>query len=233
MNISGYINPHGLFCGSMVPNWLLSRKEVSNGAKLLYARLAQYANMGPEVYPKIETLSKEVGLCERQIRTYLDELEKHGLIEKQIRREQRLPNLYFFPFHLWMESGITGRILPEGVAESCLSKRMSLNKKEYKEKNPSSENLALEGIIPQSRFEEFWLLYPRKDCKCNANKAWEKITKKKFKYDVQQYILDSVKNQLTSPNHLGKKDFLPHAATWLNQERWLDEVQATFEDFVK
>jgi hypothetical protein len=37
------INPFRLFVGSMIPNWLQCRPEVSQGAKLAYARLAQYA----------------------------------------------------------------------------------------------------------------------------------------------------------------------------------------------
>jgi len=81
------------------------------------------------------------------------------------------------------------------------------------------------------RFEEFWQVYPRHVSKSNARKAWVKIISKRWVYDVQDYIIAAVKNQKESNLHLKREEqFIPHAATWLNGERWLDEVQTSFED---
>ena len=84
---------------------------------------------------------------------------------------------------------------------------------------------------PQNRFEEFWKNWPdRSQPKQPAKKAWDKILAKKYNYDVQDYIIKALENQKQSKKHLGKKDYLPHASTWLNQERWLDEVQVELEE---
>lgn len=72
-------------------------------------------------------------------------------------------------------------------------------------------------------FEEFWKQYPRKECKKPARLVWDRLTK-----DQQQAALDAL------PNHCRRwmvkgtdSEFIPHARTWLYQERWEDEIQIT------
>lgn len=98
------INPWKLFHGAMVPNWLLVRTEVSQGAKLCYARLAQYAGERNDCRPKQATLAAELGVCERTAHDYLQELQKHGLVEPE-RRGLGKSNRYHFLDNAWMRSG--------------------------------------------------------------------------------------------------------------------------------
>ena len=74
----------------------------------------------------------------------------------------------------------------------------------------------------EDSFNTFWKEYPRKVGKGAARKSFEKAMKKA---DLKT-ILDAVKAQRQSPQWT-KDDgqFIPHPATWLNQERWADEVQ--------
>lgn len=103
--MSERFNPWRLFYGSQVPNWLLERKEVSAGAKLTYARLAQYAGESGVCKPRQATLAKELGVSDRQVRYYLSELEKLALIEcQQMGLSQA--NRYFFLRHRWMKSPV-------------------------------------------------------------------------------------------------------------------------------
>ena len=95
------INPWMLFTGSFIPNWLLLRTEVSAGAKLTYARLAQYAGKDGKAFPKIPELAAECGTPERTMDRNLAELVELGLIES-IRRGMGLPNDYYFLQHAWM-----------------------------------------------------------------------------------------------------------------------------------
>jgi hypothetical protein len=69
-------------------------------------------------------------------------------------------------------------------------------------------------------FEEFWKLYPRKVSKRVAQKIWERMPK-----DDQEAALEAL------PVHIKywrlketDTEFVPHAATWLNQGRWEDEL---------
>lgn len=75
-------------------------------------------------------------------------------------------------------------------------------------------------------FESFWKAYPRKVAKPAALKAWLQ-----HKPDLQQVIY-ALKNQSQSPQW--QKDggqFIPHPATWLNQERWNDEATDMSTDY--
>ena len=112
------INPWMLFTGSFIPNWLLVRQELSSGAKLAYARLAQYAGQKGVAYPKIPDLAAECGTSERSMHRHLSELEGAGLIES-IQKGMGMPNDVYFHAHEWM--GLAEHELPK-VAEHELPK---------------------------------------------------------------------------------------------------------------
>lgn len=95
------INPWKHSIMAPVPNWLMTRKEVSSGGKLCYARLCQYAGKNGKCFPRVTKLAKDLGLSERQTFRFIQELIRHGLIETQ-RRGLGKTNLYFFLEHPWM-----------------------------------------------------------------------------------------------------------------------------------
>ncbi len=85
----------------MVPNWLQCRREINQGAKLAYARLAQFAGKDGACFPKQATLAVELGVSERTANEYVRTLVRFGLIEKD-RPGRGLSNRYFFLDHPWI-----------------------------------------------------------------------------------------------------------------------------------
>lgn len=71
-------------------------------------------------------------------------------------------------------------------------------------------------------FAEFWIKYPRKTAKQDAEKAWAKL---KPDADLQATLLTAVDQQARSPDWTkdGGK-YIPHPATWLNGRRWEDQL---------
>lgn len=67
-------------------------------------------------------------------------------------------------------------------------------------------------------FDEFWSVWPRKEGKANAVKAYEKALKR----ISEPELLEKVRAYVSSPARPEVR-FVPHAATWLNGERWLDD----------
>ncbi len=99
-----FINPWKLFIGAFIPNWLLVRPEVSQGAKLCYARLCQYAGRHGECFPKQNELAEDLGLkSARQVINYIKELERLQLIIA-IKTRFQGRNVYKFLYHDWMGS---------------------------------------------------------------------------------------------------------------------------------
>jgi len=94
-----YINP---FTGAFfIPTWLLMRPEVSQGAKLCYGRLCQYADK-KECFPTQSDLANELGLKTRlQVIRYIGELKSLKLIVAVKSRLQGR-NVYKFLYHEWM-----------------------------------------------------------------------------------------------------------------------------------
>jgi len=69
-------------------------------------------------------------------------------------------------------------------------------------------------------FENFWLQYPKKVGKLTAKRSWEKLS-----LDNQQKALEAIVEHRKYWAAKGTDwEFIPHASTWLNQERFEDEL---------
>lgn len=103
MKTGEIFNPYGLLQGAYVPNVILRNPDLSQSAKLLYARLLQFAGRNGTCYPAIETLADEIAISKRQIIKVLQELENKGFIkrEKPIGQGKLLhkTNRYYFLWH--------------------------------------------------------------------------------------------------------------------------------------
>src|ERR1700694_5170367 len=66
---------------TQVPNFILTKKDISVGAKLTYAMLLKYAWADDACFPGQTTLAIDMGSGERSVRRYLEELEKAELLE--------------------------------------------------------------------------------------------------------------------------------------------------------
>jgi hypothetical protein len=72
------VTRHGF---TQVPNFILTKKDISVGAKLAYAMLLKYAWDNGACFPGQVKLAEDMGAGERSVRTYLKELEGVGLLE--------------------------------------------------------------------------------------------------------------------------------------------------------
>lgn len=72
------VTRHGF---TQVPNFILTNKDLSVGAKLAYAMLLKYAWTDDAVFPGQQRLADDMGAGERSVRTYLKELEDAKFLE--------------------------------------------------------------------------------------------------------------------------------------------------------
>jgi len=72
-------------------------------------------------------------------------------------------------------------------------------------------------------FDDFWLIYPRRVAKKDAKRAWDKITPK-----VQMQALIALADWRQVWLSRGELQYVPHPASWLNGERWDDELPEDF-----
>ena len=76
--------------------------------------------------------------------------------------------------------------------------------------------------IYTSSFQNFWEVYPRRTGKKTALQAWNKINPDN---ELQKIMLDAIERNKQTKQWQSRR-FIPHPATWLNQERWNDEVES-------
>lgn len=69
-------------------------------------------------------------------------------------------------------------------------------------------------------FEQFWQQYPKKVGKLTAKRSWEKLS-----LENQQKALEAIVEHRKYWTAKGTEwEFICHASTWLNQERFEDEL---------
>lgn len=211
----------------MIPNWLLKRKELSQGAKLLYGRLSQFAGKNGHAFPGHKRLGEELGKSDRMIRKYLTELKKHRLVEWE-RKDRTDVNSYHFLKHEWQDNerkdssahdrnkcpGATGTLVPEGEDFSSATPRNHSSDKE----NQGIESIERESI-KENQAEQIYQAYPRKVGPHKAKKKIEKALKEEVGFHE---LLQSVKRYAKCVDGKDPK-FIPYPATWINEGRWKDD----------
>lgn len=84
-----------------------------------------------------------------------------------------------------------------------------------------STQTEIETESKQKQFDLFWKEYPNKKSKKKAQESWNKI-----KNPDMGLILEAVKKQKKTQQWMKDNgQFIPMPSTWLNQERWNDEIK--------
>ena len=102
------------------------------------------------------------------------------------------------------------------------SKQHSNNIQNATPKQDNNSNKVNNSNICVEKFETFWMLYPRKIGKAAAKRKYEAVIKNGN--TPESKLLEAIKNQLPKWKQT-EEQFIPHAATWINQGRWDDEVR--------
>lgn len=89
--------------------------------------------------------------------------------------------------------------------------------------SPSSRKRADAAVDPD--FDRFWSLYPRKVGKGAARRAWAAAVRRAEEGAAS--ILAGITVQTSLDRFDTREDgrFIPHPATWLNADRWLDGME--------
>lgn len=190
--------------------------EVANsGQKLVLVMLANHCNdHTKQCNPSHKLLAKECSMGLSTLKGHINALVDAGFVSIQhvFADNVQKPNSYILNFAPRSESG------PPPV-------RIEL---------PPGQNLATEPEVkPEDNhignqksflFDSFWKAYPRKTNKGFAKKVFAKL---KVTDDLLATMLKAIEVQKRSVWKDKDPQYIPHPSTWLNGERWEDEVQTT------
>ena len=208
---------------SIIPEWVLDA-DISDRAVRMYAILARYAdNETLQAFPSRETLGKRAFCRLKAVTQAIDELVSIGAVIKQHRKQgdSYQSNLYTLrrvgpiltPPRVIPDRGVGSDLTPPRVSDGPLTRTTELEPLNDIQHLDEERQLKL-----QQEFNAFWQIYPRKLGKGEAKGAFVKAVDK-FGADV---VLEGARRFASDPN-LPSPQFIPRAATWLNQERWDDE----------
>jgi hypothetical protein len=197
---------------SIIPEWVMDA-DISDRAVRVYTLLARYAdNETLQAFPSRETLAKRAHCNTKAITKAIDELVVIGAVTKEHRKQgdSYQSNLYTLrrvgpimtPPRVIPDTGVGSDLTPPRVSDDSLTITTELE--------------PLNDI--NSQFNSFWEIYPRKLGKGEAKGAFVKAV---TKHGVE-VVLEGVRRFAADPN-LPAPQYVPRAATWLNQERWEDE----------
>jgi DNA-binding transcriptional ArsR family regulator len=196
--------------------------------KLVLIKLADNANDQGECWPSYQHIADQCEISRSTVKVHIRELEKAGFLRREFRRKGELNQSNLF--HLALSGGATSAPgggaaeNPPGAAENpgggaAAAPRTSHSSEPVKEPKSLCSSEATES------FDRFWKLYPKKRSLKEAKKAWEKL---KPNSELQQILITALGKQCLQ--HDWVKDggqYVPLASSWLNGEKWTDEVGPT------
>lgn len=171
--------------------------------KLIMCILADHTDLNGVCYPSIERLTTLGCMSRSSTIRALNWLVDNNIIERHSGGKGR-PSLYQFVI----------------VKEDIMAKKSSVSQT-HKGNNVISINeyISPSGVTQTLPFEEFWNMYPRKVGKGHARLAFKKAADKE---DPAKIIEAAYKFAAVMEGK--EKQYIPHPTTWLNGERWDDEL---------
>ncbi len=137
---------------------------------------------------------------------------------KRLTNEQQATNKQLTTTKELKEEKNNTPLTPQEGAEPELEK----SENPAKGKSKSGPKAADKNI---ERFEKFWKSYPRKIGKGQARKVWLRLKPNDELTDTLVMAVEAQKKSEQWQKSQGQ--FIPHPTTWLNQERWEDEISGT------
>lgn len=211
--------------GRMLQNRISKSQKLSSlsndTVRLLYTWMLSHLDINGNFYADPVMVNNLVftrlGHPPRVIASALDELEKVGLIQ----RYQCNGDIYLnYPDFEEKQP----RLYPEREGNPDIPKlthELLMNNTEVTQPQIKLKEIKLkEKKCSREGFEEFWKAYPKKVNKKEAQLRYDKIE------TPLPVLLEAIEKQKNTEQWL-KDDgkFIPYPSSWLNQERWNDEIK--------
>lgn len=229
---------------------LFIRKNVTELNLSMAERIVMFSLAGrignhKDTWVSQKTLSEECGVSDRYLRQITTLLEDKKIIKTEksgrnnryslliqhrncssaIEDEQRnhsSGNVVEYRNH---SSGVRGTTVPVSLPKKpeipIINPELMPPPKNLKETMKETLKANRQSLVENapSRFDDFWAVYPSKENKKKAKAVW---TKKKLDLKADMIIADVIRRKACHKKWL--EGFIPHPTTYLNGERWEDEI---------
>lgn len=185
---------------------------LNNGyAKCILLVLASFTDEAGRCFPSIPAIAERAGFSRSTTIRALNWCVEQGLL---IRTEERKSTTYHFT--CLMEDDMTSvSQTPEGNSNIVdITKR---------KKSSSNTTSSVSQTLVDSMFDAFWSVYPRRIAKGHARLAF----RKQAAFNDPVAIVNGAQAYARFvEDQKIETQFIPHPTTWLNGERWEDDLTA-------
>lgn len=187
--------------------WMVSDLKLRGNALLTYAIIYSFSQNGDDSYTgSRQYLAEWTNSTVQNVSRCLKKLLEDGLI---IKKENVINGVKFCEY-----KAVVPELLPVTKCSGG-SNKMFPNNIEY-----NTSNIYSAKFDKNDAFKRFWSVYPRHT---NKKKAFDVFVKKCTDETVLQKMLSAVVDYKETEQWQNER-FIPHASTWLNGERWEDEI---------
>jgi len=173
----------------------------------------------------------EVRLSERwqwsrnRVRRFFDSLRKRKMAIQQ--KDNRTSIVTILNFEEYQDTQAPDDTADDTAGDTAPVQHLYTKKKERKKERRIPPKPPTGGTQKETLagFDDFWAQYPRKTAKGAARKSWAKLT-----MDERREAYKAIRKQVACHHFRNRgEDFIPHPSTWINQQRWEDELRNTAE----
>lgn len=207
-----------------VPEDLLYDPTIDHLAVRVYAVLMRHGLTPDSCYPTHRRIAELVGVAARSIQRPLRRLEEAGWVERVPRFDDRGDRISdgFVVHTAAQHSEDTAHLSVEAPRSPARPHRAPERGLKENHENENQGTILDVDPAPSSAptvdpFDEFWEVYPRRVAKGSARTAFARAAKQAGA-DV---VVEGARRFAADPN-LPEERFVPHPATWLRSERWVD-----------
>lgn len=217
---------------AVVPATVLYDDTIPANAKLLYGQITQMTGADGCCGMTNAQLAEPNGLSEDSVSRLIKALEKAGHIELRYAPDARDGHPTRSIYQVLQAPPLTGKNADKltGKKTDPLSAKKPtcnvLNNNILPPKSPHGGRRAKSAAEwKPERFEGFWKFYPRGEGRQAAIRAWDRLR-------PDDALIVEIGRALTaqkaSPEWMAGIG-IPHASTYLNQQRWTDEVRESID----
>lgn len=217
---------------AVVPATVLYDDSIPANAKLLYGQITQMTGADGCCGMTNAQLAEPNGLSEDSVSRLIKALEKAGHIELRYTPDARDGHPTRSIYQVLQAPPLTGKNADKltGKKTDPLPAKKSmgnvLNNNILPPKSPHGGRRAKSAAEwKPERFEGFWKFYPRGEGRQAAIRAWDRLR-------PDDALIVEIGRALTaqkaSPEWMAGIG-IPHASTYLNQQRWTDEVRKSVD----
>lgn len=191
-------------------------------AKIVLLALSAYSNASGECFPSQQKLASDTAMTDRSVRTAIKWLSERGYIE--IIPRKNTSNFYIITSMKELDmdheekssSEVVSNITKLDIAKSRKAIITSAEKVSHPLQTPT--------------FQAFWEAYPRGIGKGSARTAFAKALKLS---SANEIIQGAIAYSQHCKEMGTEKKYIPHPSTWLNAERWEDDLESEKEESKK